>query len=104
VSSAIAKTTYTPGPWEVKEKRGYIEIRETVSPDHDLVATVDAVPPGIARDIRENARLISAAPELLEAGRKAVELMETSSDERDGFKWVETIRALHSAISKAEGR
>jgi hypothetical protein len=89
---------HTPGPWTA-EKRKDRKIREwsirAKSSIHDCgsyeLASLSGYDPH--RD-KANARLISAAPDLLEALRKAVE--------RQGFTNDELIEA-RSIISKAMG-
>jgi len=58
-----------------------------------------------------NAQLISAAPDLLEAARQAVELVRTarryfpkSIRDSDAFTLENTNAAISKAIAKAEGR
>lgn len=56
-------TEYTPGPWEMDECNGRIEINNV-----ETLFTVATIPwPVENKRARANARLIAAAPELLEA-------------------------------------
>ena len=80
---------HTKGPWEAHDKGYYYNI--VALPNKGLVATVDKEYDDEMIDA--NARLIAAAPELLEATIYAYET-ETSSDVRD---------KLYSAILKAKG-
>jgi len=93
----MTNTTHTPGPWET----------EYVS-EADVWGIWQEKPPenetgSIARAYDEsNARLIAAAPELLEALKywlPVIEAQEGKSDEKD--QWVDCVRF---AIAKAEGK
>lgn len=103
----------TPGPWEIKPEevdRPYIRIRGTrlggrfkvanvLSPDYDGVHHREA------DETRANARLIAAAPELLEALQN---LMLSYSDFREqtgrnGDPQNPLILAALAAINKATG-
>lgn len=80
----MAQFKGTPGPWEIKPEevdRPYIRIRGTrlggrfkvanvLSPDYDGVHHREA------DETRANARLIAAAPELLEALQMALEWID----------------------------
>lgn len=89
----MAETKHTPGPWQLHAGTGL-----------DLVAGPDGVPV-MANDrpsleLLANARLIMAAPELLEALRFVLAHAFEA-------KWSGDERALHlveAAIDKAEGR
>lgn len=96
---------HTPGPWEnhkwnseehqISAKGGTIAL---VSHDHSLVPEDEA---------DANARLIAAAPDLLEACHNAIEayhiLAITDISLRlPGFE--DCLAALNAAIAKAEGR
>jgi len=79
------QASHTPGPLFVQERRGRLEIRESVSPDQDLIATLEGVQPGIAADIWANACLLSAAYNAFDSAAKklgvnAVELAESMAD------------------------
>lgn len=82
------QTQHTPGPWKfnVIDSRGMIEGRDQLVAYVDQVKVIDG-------------HLLAAAPELLEAAKKAVELMKN-----DGYAWKHGVVELREAISKAEGR
>lgn len=83
----MSAPTYTPGPWRaVKTAHGPIDVFD--ARDHDVV-TVYGGRMG-------NARLIAAAPELLEA-LKAMVL-------NDRHTYRDCHKAAVAAITKAEGR
>ncbi len=87
-------TTHTPGPWKVADVNPHGKApnrRWLVTPDVAVAKTA------------ANARLIAAAPDLLEACRAALPAMaaheETGCDCPDS----EAARQLRAAIAKAEG-
>ena len=100
---------HTPGPWYVYPQSDYITAHDT---DDSLfaVATVTTEIDGLLEgDPQANARLIAAAPDLLEACRQFL-AAERLADEF-GVDGAETIEALieaselaRVAIAKAGGR
>ena len=98
--------SHTPGPWN--EHEGFIigrfksdnEIHDICDPrcapvDADTICEMDA-----------NARLIAAAPELLQALRCALADLEGSLDDYEEHDWdahVKSIKEARLAISKATG-
>ena len=92
---------HTPGPW-------------SESPDGSTIYRVDGVPvariaaagrPGDARSA--NARLIAAAPDMLEALEKALHLLELQSEPTDAFRYVDGVdvpAAARAAIAQARGK
>lgn len=109
----MSKAQYTPGPWTIA----------VYPPDdygaEDLCAYIDGnrkhvahcMPPdGISTELRDaNARLISAAPELLEALQEAVDCgMVPTSSAKDGgavaySRQVRCADLIRAAIAKALG-
>lgn len=109
----MAETTHTPGPWEVKrtnedpfETGSADRQRRTTSatvyagknPDHEGRYAVVGV--GDLPEDAANARLIAAAPDLLECLRRVVSVCDRNDDGSlsiglNGFGFVE------SAIAKA---
>lgn len=79
---------YTPGPWMAEPcPCGWAECRSIMSPCEK-----------VAESVREaNARLIAAAPELLEHLRFAVKLL------RPWAGGTAQVQAMEAAIAKAEG-
>lgn len=80
------KATYSPGPWVLAKSgvsvdAGATRIRMEASADRE--------------EIKANARLIAAAPDLLEACRFAVGYIGPAET---------VLNVLHAAIAKAEGR
>lgn len=80
------KTQHTPGPWIVmgNQRHGHFDF---------------VLPMAQEKDFQANARLIGAAPELLEAAKDAVKAMEN-----DGYAWNHGVVELRAAIKKAEGK
>jgi hypothetical protein len=96
-----AEAQFTPGPWAVGEDYGKLTIYGAV-PENDKFPVVaqwlyncNAAMP---KSVKENAALISAAPELLNACQMAVNEMPGNEQ---GQKIASMLRA---AIAKAEGK
>ena len=84
-----APTKHTPGPWvEIRSRGDYVIQERRRSNRKRIIASVDVV------NGEANARLIAAAPELLDALKAAVAYPITGN-------WYEMAEA---AIAKAEGR
>jgi hypothetical protein len=89
------KTQHTPGPWTIAQYSGadkWIDILEPlVRVDYD----------DVDRDIQAgNARLISAAPDLLKAAQRALAVFKAQGESvRPGT----VLAALSKAITKATG-
>jgi len=107
--------THTPGPWEVWREPG-IESRDlSVGPVSGGIAVADIVTTnahGIATKEsigtgHANARLIAAAPELLEALEGAVKELESVRDYLAPSIWgavgAARLAAAQAAIAKAKG-
>lgn len=86
---------HTPGPWSADKAtyhNGYVE--HFVRRDGDAIAIVgDVTDPETRLPSKVNARLIAAAPDLLEALKDALEYIPTTLQGR-----------ARAAIAKAEGR
>jgi hypothetical protein len=103
--SSGLESRHTPGPWKVSgcrmARKGFenpmIECGETHEP---LIAELLGQDRAWETKIA-NARLIAAAPELLEACKAAVTQFEANADY--AFSDREVIKAIQSAIAKAEG-
>lgn len=98
----------TPGPWEIKPEevdRPYIRIRGTQLGGRFKVANVlsphyDGVHHREANETRANARLIAAAPELLEALQRCEAVLSVIPLEVCD---VEDLLYARAAINKATG-
>ncbi len=89
-----AKPAHTPGPWATA--RGF-EGQTVVGSDGVLVADcsiIDRLGQRTGPECTANARLIAAAPDLLEALKAVVAIADRRTVEFD---------AAHAAIAKAEG-
>ena len=88
-------TRFTPGPWIVEGKHGN---RHWITVDNNIVAEVLNNPSvNIDEESEANARLIAAAPELLEALVLAYSFMVTDP-QHQGRNILETIK---TTINKA---
>lgn len=96
-------TTHTKGPWEVQDPLGpdILSIVEAGKQAHEWrhIATIPSDGEEIyILEAEANARLIAAAPDLLEAAKGALMLLNTRSEWDD----CHVSRTLRAAISKAE--
>lgn len=88
---------YTPGPWRLHQTSTRA-VFAGLPPDEDAVAHVD----GGFEDARiANARLIAAAPELLEALRECVDCVTDLVTE--AHEDPEVLKKSRAAIAKATG-
>lgn len=97
-SGGGAMSKHTPGPWAVQRERYVVATSARA-----FIATVN-VPCIIPSEVASaNARLIAAAPDLLEALRKIAECRHYSVDEGENMQWaIEGFRAdAIAAIAKA---
>lgn len=97
---------HTPGPWIVRDKkRSWWPIHVKQLGCEKFLPGICEIPPGA--DQLANARLIAAAPDLLEACRNLAELAEEVDRSRDGWLGEDPRRAReyaregHAAIAKA---
>lgn len=88
-------TKHTPAPWKIigNTAKGRFAISGTNNP----ICVTDSTPESDA-----NARLMAAAPDLLEAAERAcIKLKELADDYPDDNYWNECIESLNAAIAKA---
>lgn len=93
----MSKVKHTPGPWEMINLNVYHNY-----PTGQKVADCYVKKPfGVydAGECEANARLIAAAPDLLEACKSALELIQVCTVYKD----MSTAKELMAAIAKAEG-
>lgn len=98
---------YTPGPWIAERDGGMLYLRNG---DHTVVALLAddgrAIPSGLEGN-DDDARLLAAAPDLLEAA-KAMEYcwneLNMAASDAAADLGVKCLDRLIAAIAKAEGR
>lgn len=102
-------SVHTPGPWRVEPYYGE-DIEAEVCGKWSEVATLidnaamrDQRPIGTAFIRDANARLIAAAPDLLEALKKALHILDELDYRPDG-EAAEDLAGVENALAKAEGR
>ena len=101
-------TTHTPGPWRTIESTNKT-MRTVVGPDfpgQGYIADVNLCRTNDAQDVdgEANARLIAAAPELLEALNAASEWLNDMGCEHEEPDLSCVVCLVNAAINKAEGR
>jgi len=95
------ETQYTPGPWNVKRTNGNMKgwrVDDSIG-GVDITGEIRANDGGYSDEAKANARLIAAAPDLLDACKDALATL----NQHEGIP-SETSDRLASAIAKAEGR
>ena len=106
------KTAHTPGPWEIKGVPGTGQMFAIVSPNTipEGRCIVAQLPRTFGtenlRTQESDARLIAAAPDLLEAAKDLFDLdrIGYSVPGRAGDGYHKAFQKLRAAIAKAEGR
>ena len=89
----MTNAQHTPGPWYVQES-DHPNTGLLIKPiPGQVVAECDPVP-----EMQANARLIAAAPELLEALKEAKYLIDQHYDPAS-----DRVKLINAAIAKAEG-
>jgi hypothetical protein len=98
-------SAHTPGPWTVEDRVERLLIFANGSPD--FVAEIPAISPdddvqlAYERGQSANARLIAAAPDLLEAAKEVLKCRGDGTFGRDGAQGYQLLLA---AIVKAGGK
>lgn len=95
------KMTHTAGPWEIISLRDLGQIR--IKGEGEIVAAAWVLP---TVNEEANARLIAAAPDLLEAAKRAMHICSVDDDGEMATRLMILNAAgmLRAAIEKAEGR
>lgn len=93
-------TKHTPGPWHAKRKAVYAPTPNGGG-TRFVAASAGDVPMGTDEDSFANARLIAAAPELLEACKHLRRIVMDDYNERDVYR--EDVERATAAIAKATG-
>lgn len=99
----MSKPRHTPGPWIVQES--FNEDRKMhvlgIGPEgYSWIAKIQTVPEHGSLENMANARLIAAAPELLQAADYLLSL----NREAGQTEWKTAMQSLARAVAKAEGR
>ena len=101
---------HTPGPWEIWSGANTHCFDGIIRSPHspNAIAFVDADVTEIDDDVvridpSPNARLIAAAPELLEALRNCIEFIEDAQIVEAQWHW-EPVKQARAAIAKATGK
>ncbi len=100
--------THTPGPWHAFEQnasnpntKGLFEI-DANHPSGNRQTIAVTPYKGDARELEANARLIAAAPEMLEMCKLLEECMETI-DGKDGYDASYELAKVRAVLAKVEG-
>lgn len=102
--------THTPGPWEVNERGDCVSGTYVGESSGFMFVLAERPHSGYGRDVfAANARLIAAAPEMLEALESCFKWMEFTITELSGHKqgarmnWGGPVSKARAAIAKAKG-
>jgi len=95
--TTATKQTHTPGPWTTSPQQGYVRHLGTHGPN---ICAMDVFG-GPAEEAFANARLIAAAPEMLEALDGLIYELDGVMDDPNINDWLVRAKA---AIQKARGR
>jgi len=107
---------YTKGPWKYKQNRGNNIYEHSVFTNEQVIAELncskDIKTSGmidISENIKANARLIAAAPEMYEECKKQLDWLEHIKTQITAPTTVcmgfdQSIKYLQAVIAKAEGR
>jgi len=90
-------TKHTPGPWSIGFASDDSKV-QIISADGYHLAYVEQDP------IYPNARLIAAAPEMLECLQDVIEWLTSGKVDGVGFDHAQVEDTIRAAIKKAEGR
>jgi hypothetical protein len=106
---AMSKAKHTPGPWFVPTHPGNPQTGVWAKGGDVFIATCSSASTSLEGN-RANAKLIAAAPELLEALSDALEFVADQEDVRDGHdgqpvpnKAMSLASDIRAAIAKATG-
>ena len=88
----------TPGPWSVRE----ISDRVYVALDSDMAMLAEVLPTPTHDRRRANARLMAAAPELLQAVQELLLTVTHLTSEAD--HWQEQLKPYYTLVQRIEER
>jgi len=94
---------YTKGPWVATLGMSGL-IRGIRGEGGKNVVNFNGISAPASEEGQDNARLIAAAPELLEAARQALSDLEWIEKQKAGTNMQASILILRAAIAKAEGK
>lgn len=91
---------HTKGPWKVWLSTKTLELTVHTLPSDTKVADITYI---TREQTKANAKLIAAAPELLEALEDAAEWVSTGKVDGVSFDEIQVIEVLRETIAKAKG-
>jgi hypothetical protein len=94
--------THTPGPWEVSGYHVYAEVGDLRRDGYDLHCVVDRTDGRTNEEADANARLISAAPDLLRLLKELQPILWNDGPLVKAYRHL--AGGIEAAIAKAEGR
>lgn len=100
------RTTHTPAPWTVGDEDPNLQIL-VEGPQYSICRCHHHCVGAIELEMRANAHLIAAAPDLLEIAQTIVTICDSGNQNLAELACMETsplVDAARAAIAKAEGR
>ena len=100
-NTSVQAAVHTPGPWEHSEQKGspgHCFVAQVWAPDGESLAVLDStIDPAVAT---ANAKLMAASPTLLAELRKAVDMLEstTDGDQPACQWWVDEVARLRAFV------
>lgn len=96
---------HTPGPWRIDYNQGDIWIGPHINGGPEVLTVVNMptrayAGPALQARIAD-ARLIAAAPDLVEALKKALPVLESAADQFEAWTLGDVIDSFRTALSKA---
>jgi hypothetical protein len=95
----MTQTQHTPGPWSVYEGQAFDLERQIVISDETATKVLAAIDHDTDED-EANARLMAAAPQLLEACEEGLAFV-AGADPLDRHAWEQMAATFRAAIAKA---
>jgi hypothetical protein len=88
--------SHSKGPWKVVFEDWWPKMRREIRSEHQDIAIIRSV-----KEFEANARLIAAAPDLLNAAKHAQAICTTVAFPTEA-EWARVVKILDEAILKAE--